>query len=119
MTNDTTTRCNALPWNDANASRLFDWQPGDDEAAAAIEAMGEACGSPSGGTTRLVDGALITTWAAGEPVKFRHAEHGELTGTVIEVLIEDGEHSHYHVAAHVPGRGRQHFAVANKDMLIF
>lgn len=114
-----TTRCNALPWNDANASRMLDWQPGDAEASAAIEGMQETYGSPGGGTTRLVDGALITTWAAGDPVKFRHAEHGELTGTVIEVLIEDGEHSQYHVAAHVPGRGRKHFAVANEDMLIF
>jgi hypothetical protein len=114
-----TTRCEVLPWNDANAQRLLDWQPGDAEAAAAIEAMQETYGGLHGGHTALVDGQLVTTWNVGERVKFRHKNHGELVGTIIEVLVEEGELSQYHIAAHVPGKGRQHFAVLNRDVLIF
>jgi hypothetical protein len=42
-----------------------------------------------------------------------------LIGTVIDVLVEEGDLSQYHIAAHVPGHGRQHFAVLNRDILIF
>jgi hypothetical protein len=90
------------------------------EYAAAVEGMTETYGTPSHGTTTLDDsGHLVTTWHVGERVKFRHADHGELIGTIIDVLVDDGELSQYHIAAHVPGRGRQHFAVLNRDVLIF
>lgn len=89
------------------------------EYLAAVEGMNETYGGPSSGRTALVDGQLVTTWNVGERVKFRHRDHGELVGTIIEVLVEEGELSQYHIAAHVPGRGRQHFAVLNRDVLIF
>jgi hypothetical protein len=92
----------------------------ENEYLAAVEGMTETYGTPSHGTTTLDDtGHLVTTWQVGERVKFRHKDHGELVGTIIEVLIHDGERSQYHVAAHVPGRGRQHFAIGNRDVLIF
>lgn len=93
--------------------------PHESEYLAAVEGMQETYGSPSSGHTALVDGQLVTTWNVGERVKFRHKDHGELVGTIIEVLVEEGELSQYHIAAHVPGRGRQHFAVLNRDVLIF
>lgn len=89
------------------------------EYLAAVAGMQETYGAPHPGRCTVIDGELTTTWGVGDSVKFRHDEHGEIRGTVIEVLIEDGMHSTYHVAAHVPGRGRQHFAVHNRDMLIF
>jgi hypothetical protein len=92
----------------------------ENEYLAAVEGMTETYGKPSHGTTTLAEsGQLITTWQAGERVKFVNKDHGELVGTIIEVLVDDGERSQYHVAAHVPGRGRQHFAIGNRDVLIF
>jgi hypothetical protein len=90
------------------------------EYLAAVDGMTETYGTPSHGTTTLDDsGCLVTTWQVGERVKFLNKDHGELVGTIIEVLVDDGERSQYHVAAHVPGRGRQHFAIGNRDVLIF
>lgn len=89
------------------------------EYLAVVDAMQETYGSPSIGRTDLVDGELVTTWQVGERVKFRHTDHGELFGTIVDVLVEEGDLSQYHIAAHVPGRGRQHFAVLNRDVLIF
>jgi hypothetical protein len=90
------------------------------EYLAAVEGMTETYGRPSHGTTTLDDsGHLVTTWHVGERVKFRTKEHGELIGTVIDVLVEEGDLSQYHIAAHVPGHGRQHFAVLNRDILTF
>jgi hypothetical protein len=92
----------------------------ENEYLAAVEGMTETYGTPSHGNTTLDDsGHLVTTWQAGERVKFLNKDHGELVGTIIEVLVDDGEASQYHVAAHVPGRGRQHFAIGNRDVLIF
>jgi hypothetical protein len=92
----------------------------ENEYLAAVDGMTETYGTPSHGTTTLDDsGHLVTTWQAGERVKFLNKDHGELVGTIIEVLVDDGERSQYHVAAHVPGRGRQHFAIGNRDVLIF
>jgi hypothetical protein len=93
--------------------------PHEAEYLAAVEGMQETYGGLHGGHTALVEGQLVTTWNVGERVKFRHKDHGELVGTIIEVLVEEGELSQYHIAAHVPGRGRQHFAVLNRDVLIF
>lgn len=93
--------------------------PHHNEYLAAVEGMQDTYGSPSIGRAAVVDGQLVTTWMIGERVKFRHRDHGELVGTIIEVLVEEGELSQYHIAAHVPGRGRQHFAVLNRDVLIF
>ena len=92
----------------------------ENEYLAAVEGMTETYGKPSHGITTLAEsGQPITTWQAGERVKFVNKDHGELVGTIIEVLVDDGERSQYHVAAHVPGRGRQHFAIGNRDVLIF
>jgi hypothetical protein len=87
------------------------------EYAAAVEGMKDH--TPHQGRTRLRDGRLVTTWAVGDWVTFRTEDHGPLQGTILEVLVEDGEYSQYHLAAHVPGCGREHFAVHNRDILIF
>lgn len=118
--NDTTTRCEALPWTAANASRLLDWQPGDAEAAAAIDAMAETYGSPSCGHGSFdAAGRLITTWAAGEWVQANTPDGESRRVLVIEVLTDAGEDSEYHVACHVPGKGRQHWAIKNRDITGF
>lgn len=92
----------------------------ENEYLAAVEGMTETYGTPSHGTTTLdYSGHLVTTWQVGERVKFVNKDYGELVGTIIEVLVHDGERSQYHIAAHVAGRGRQHFAVLNRDVLIF
>lgn len=115
-----TTRCNALAWNDANASRLLDWQPGDAEAAAAIDGMGETYGSPSvGHSCHDESGRLITTWLAGEWVQATTPDGESRRVLIIEVLTEAGEDSEYHVACHVPGKGRQHWAIRNRDITGF
>lgn len=87
------------------------------EYAAAIEGMKDH--TPHQGRTQMVDGRLVTTWAVGDWVTFRDDEGETRLGTIIEVLIEDAEFSQYHIAAHIPGKGRQHFAVHNRDILIF
>ena len=43
----TTSRCEALAWNDDNARQLLESQPGDAEAAAAIAGMQETYGKPA------------------------------------------------------------------------
>lgn len=86
------------------------------EYAGAVAGMNDH--TPHQGRTRLRDGRLVTTWAVGDWVNFR-TQDGPLQGTVIDVLVEDGEYSQYHIAAHVPGRGREHFSVHNRDILIF
>jgi translation initiation factor IF-1 len=117
--NDTTTRCQALPWNATNAERLLQTQPGDAEAAAAIKGMQETYGSPSLGTTKLVGTQYVTTWAVGDWAAVRCPDGVVRQGHVIEMLTDAGADSEYHVACHVPGRGRQHYAIKAKDFTIF
>lgn len=114
-----TTRCEALPWNEANAQRLLDWQPGDAEAAAAIKGMQETYGTPSIGRGRIINGRLHTVWAVGDYVTAMCPDGVQRGVHVIEVLVDAGEDSEYHVAAHVPGKGRQHWAIKNRDVRIF
>lgn len=87
------------------------------EYAAAVTGMADH--TPHPGRTRLEDGHLVTTWAAGDWVTFRDDDGNHRMGLIIEVLVEDGQFSQYHIASHVPGRGREHFAVRNADILIF
>lgn len=87
------------------------------EYAGAVAGMADH--TPHQGRTRLVEGCLVTTWATGDWVKFRDDQGEERQGVIVDVLVEDYEHSQYHIAAHIPGRGRQHFAVHNRDILIF
>lgn len=87
------------------------------EYAGAIDGMADH--TPHQGRTRLVEGQLVTTWAAGDWVTFRDDSGSVRQGVIVEVLVEDAECSQYHIAAHVAGRGRQHFAVYNRDILIF
>lgn len=89
------------------------------EYLAAADGMTEIYGTNNPGRAVVMDGELHTCWDRGDSVRFRHAEHGELAGVIVKVLIDAGNSSTYHVAAHVPGRGRQHFAVMNRDVLIF
>jgi uncharacterized protein YijF (DUF1287 family) len=89
------------------------------EYAAAVQGMAQTYGPAHQGRTRLLEGRLVTTWAAGDWVTFR-ADDGETRmGVVVEVLVEDAEFSQYHIAAHIPGEGRKHFCVYNRDILIF
>ena len=77
---------------------------GDNEYLAAVAAMPEH--TVSGGTTRLIDGKLVTTYAIGD--RIRWIEKGKtLNGVVVEVLTADT----YHVRRHVPDRGNEHHAV--------
>lgn len=99
--------------------QAYTFDPHYAEYLGAVEGMEETYGKPHQGRTTLVEGHLHTTWAVGDFVTFRTKDHGTLQGTVIDVLVEDGNLSQYHIAAHIPGRGRQHFAVLNRDVLIF
>lgn len=97
----------------------YQFDPHYAEYLGAAEGMQETYGKNHPGRTQLIEGRLHTTWAVGDFVMFRTNDGGILQGTVIEVLVEDGNSSQYHIAAHIPGRGRQHFAVNNEDVLIF
>lgn len=89
------------------------------EYLAAVAGMAETYGTPSLGRGRIHNGRVVTTWACGDWITFRTKDHGPLQGTIVDVLVEDGDLSQYHVAAHVPSQGRQHFAVLNRDVLPF
>jgi len=86
--------------------------PGDAEYLAAIAAMPEH--TVSGGTTRLIDGQLVTTYAVGDRIRF--IEKGQtLNGVVVEVLTEDT----YHVRRHVPDHGNLHYAATADQITPF
>jgi hypothetical protein len=89
------------------------------EYAAATAGMQEVYGRPHPGRTSVSEGRVVTTWAIGDHVMFRIPDRGTLMGAVLDVLIEDGEESQYHVAVHIPGKGREHFLVHNSDVLPF
>jgi hypothetical protein len=91
------------------------FQPGDAEASAAIAALTDT--NPGRGV--LIDGKLCNVWAVNDIVLFRTPDGETRKGIVVEVLVDAGNDSEYHIAAHVPGKGRQHYAVANKDVQIF
>jgi hypothetical protein len=78
--------------------------PHNAEYLAAVAAMPEH--TVSGGTTRLIDGQLVTTYTVGD--RIRWIEKGRtLNGVVVEVLTDDT----YHVRRHVPDYGNLHYAV--------
>ena len=79
------------------------------EYLAAVEGMQETYGKPS--PTRLP--------AVGDYVTAMCPDGVQRGVHVIEVLVDAGEDSEYHVAAHVPGKGRQHWAIKNRDVRIF
>lgn len=87
------------------------------EYLAAVAAMPEH--TPHIGRGAIHHGRVVTTWAVGDWVMFRTDDYGPLQGTIVEVLTEDGDDSIYHLAAHVAGKGRLHFAVKNRDVLPF
>jgi hypothetical protein len=91
------------------------FQPGDSEASAAIAALTDT--NPGRGV--LLNGKLHTVWSVNDIVLFRTPDGETRKGIVVEVLVENGNDSEYHIAAHVAGKGRQHYAVANKDVQIF
>jgi hypothetical protein len=82
------------------------------EYLAAVAAMPEH--TVSGGTTRLIDGQLVTTYAVGDRIRF--IERGQtLAGVVVEVLTNDT----YHVRRHVPDVGNAHYAVTADQITPF
>lgn len=90
------------------------------EYAAAVEAMNDTYGSPGCGHSSHDDaGRLITTWLPGEWVQANTPDGESRRVLIIEVLTDNGEDSEYHVACHVPGKGRQHWAVKARDITIF
>ena len=84
----------------------------DREYAAAAAYLCEQ--TISGGTTRLVDGELRTTYAVGDRIAFIEQGH-TLYGVVVEVLDEDI----YHVRRHVPDVGNMHHAVHGDQITPF
>jgi hypothetical protein len=85
---------------------------GDNEYVAAVAGMPEH--TVSGGTTRLIDGKLVTTYAVGD--RIRWIDKGRtLAGVVVEVLTDDT----YHVRRHVPDRGNEHHAVTAEQIVPF
>ena len=84
----------------------------DREYAAAAAYLCEQ--TISGGTTRLVDGQLRTTYAVGERIAFIENGH-TLYGVVVEVLDDDI----YHVRRHVPDVGNMHHAVYGDQITPF
>jgi hypothetical protein len=91
------------------------FQPGDAEASAAIAALTDT--NPGRGL--LIDGKLCTVWSVNDVVLFRTPDGETRKGIVVEVLIDAGNDSEYHIAAHVAGHGRQHYAVKNRDVQVF
>jgi hypothetical protein len=89
------------------------------EYAAAVEGMNETYGTPSLGRGVIHKGRLVTTFATGDLVTATIPDGTTRQVCVIEVLTDDGEDSQYHVACHIPGKGRQHFAIKNRDVRIF
>lgn len=82
------------------------------EYLAAVAAMPEH--TVSGGTTKFIDGQLVTTYSVGD--RIRWIEKGQtLNGVVVEVLTEDT----YHVRRHVPDHGNAHYAVTADQITPF
>jgi len=84
------------------------WQPGDNEAAAAISGMNETYGHygpPSG-------------FAVGERVTYRSTDGTEeARGVVVEVL--DQLAGSYHVKIRVPGHGTAHRFASDSELAYF
>ena len=85
--NDTknASRCNALPWNDANARRLLERQPGDAEAAAAIQGMQETYGKPANPTL-----PAIGDWVSGTTAGKRWSGHVEWVESNDRMVVNVG-----------------------------
>lgn len=82
------------------------------EYLAAVAAMPEH--TISSGTTRLIDGKLVTTYAVGDRIRFIERGH-TLVGVVVEVLTDN----EYHVRRHVPDVGNAHYAVTADQIVPF
>ena len=90
------------------------------EYLAAVEGMNDTYGSLSVGHGHHDgEGRLITTWLAGEWVRARTPDGESRRVLILELLTDAGEDSEYHVACHVPGKGRQHWAIGNRDITGF
>lgn len=86
--------------------------PHDREYAAAVSYLPEH--TVSSGITTYRDGALHTTYAVGD--RIRWLDNGAtLAGVVVEVLTEDT----YHVRRHVPDHGNVHHAVTAEQIVPF
>ena len=85
--------------------------PGDAEYLGAVAGMAETYG----GTGRIHDGRLVSSYAVGDRIRWRDEKGRERQGVVVEVLTEDT----YHVRSHVPDHGNLHFAVTEEQTLPF
>lgn len=84
---------------------MFSTDPHHNEYLAAVAGMTDTYG------------ARPQEFAVGDSITIRvpGTENTTARATVIEVLNE----TTYHVAAHLPGQGRQHFAVTPDDVMPF
>ena len=100
-------------WHHAHADGIHCWarMPGDAEADAAAQAMEETYG----GTGRIHDGRLVSSYAVGDRIQWRDDRGQILRGVVVEVLTD----TQYHVRRHVPDLGNVHHHVSEEDTLPF
>ena len=67
---------------------------------------------------RLRDGRVVDTWAAGDYVAFTTDDGERYQGYIIECLDDSG-YGIYHVKAHLPGGGTEHFSVDGFQIAVF
>jgi hypothetical protein len=92
---------------------------GDREYAGAVAGMQEVYGPRySRSKPVLRDGRVVDTWAAGDYIAFTTREGQRLSGYVIECLTDSG-YGEYHVKAHLPGGGTEHFSVDGFKIAVF
>lgn len=80
-------------------------QAHDREYLGAVSGMGEVYGEP--------------TYAVGDSLTIRVPGTANTSARAVVVEVLDETTGTYHVAAHVPGGGRQHFAITAVDILPF
>jgi hypothetical protein len=85
--------------------------PGDAEYLGAVQGMADTYG----GTGRLVNGRIVSSYAVGDRIRWRDPRGHIRQGVVVEVLTEH----QYHVRSHVPDRGNEHHHVSEEQTLPF
>jgi|688.fasta_scaffold62650_3 hypothetical protein len=100
-------------WHHAHADGVHVWarMPGDAEADAAAQGMQETYG----GTGRIRDGRLVSSYAVGDRIQWRDERGVIRRGVVVETLTD----TQYHVRSHVPDVGNEHHAVSEEQTLPF
>lgn len=97
---------------------IAETMPGDAEYLGAVNEIAEQNGRRLAQPhyVRRFDGRVIPTYSVGDFISWNEGD-SVLSGYVIEVLDED--ENIYHVAAHVPGSARKHYAVDGDNIRPF